>query len=243
MPLSNLTPGADAATALRPVITQVLGDNGLPLARVTCAGALLQGPATLFHPNGAPAMQAEYRDGLSHGLLALTDEAGLPVQDSQRVNGMADGVTTTYYRSGKPMVTQRYAAGVLNGETLCYAESGDVSAQLRYILGQLDGEATYFAEGRLVRRERYRAGLLEGETQDYGAQPTPCQITPYRANVVHGAVRRFWPNGQLMEEVAYRNGKPAGDVSRFDQAGREILAETAATTGLMKHLEKLVKGH
>jgi len=59
--------------------------------------------------------------------------------------------------------------------------------------------------------------------------------------VLHGPLRRFWPSGQLMEEISYRQGKPWGNPRRFDDAGREIVA-TAAPPGFMKSLEKLVRG-
>jgi hypothetical protein len=63
----------------------------------------------------------------------------------------------------------------------------------------------------------------------------------YRANLLHGPVRRYWPDGRMMEEQSYQKGKPLAPPERFDAEGRR-LAPGAATPSLLVRLESLFKG-
>ena len=92
-----------------------------------------------------------------------------------------------------------------------------------------------------MRKSNYKEGLLEGESVDFDKQGTIVQTCVYRANVLHGPMRRFWPTGELMEEVVYRNGKPVAPPTRYDAKGRRTDNEAAAPD-LLDRLQKLVRG-
>lgn len=229
--------GAASVSAL-----DVFSGEGQLTARAHRLGEVLQGPLTLFHTNGAKAMEATYQQGVPHGVMRVFDESGGLLQSSQRTGGQIDGVSVTYYPSGQKMQEQTHVLGVLHGETVMLAESGDVLARLPYVTGRLHGEARYYQEGRLVRKERYSAGVLDGAAEDFTKEGIRSQLTPYQANVIQGLLQRYWPNGQLMEEVMYRNGKPVTDPRCFGESGQEILKTQAVSQGLFQSLERLVKG-
>ncbi len=111
---------------------------------------------------------------------------------------------------------------------------------MRYVAGALEGESQFFHEGSLVRRSRYRKGKLEGETIDYHAEGHPVQSAHYKANVLHGTLRRYWPNGEAMEEFEYRAGKPVDGPRRFSAKGVQTgLGKGAA---MLNRFEKIVRG-
>jgi antitoxin component YwqK of YwqJK toxin-antitoxin module len=131
--------------------------------------------------------------------------------------------------------------GVLSGPALTYDEAGLLTARLNYANGQIQGPAEFFHEDVRMRRSHYKAGLLEGESVDYDRQGKIVQTCVYRANVLHGSMRRFWPGGELMEEVSYRNGVPVDAPVRYDTRGRRT-DNAAAAPDLLERLQKLVRG-
>ena len=76
---------------------------------------------------------------------------------------------------------------------------------------------------------------------DYDRDGGLIQVATYQANVLQGLLRRFWPDGALMEELTYEQGVPVGLPVRLDAKGRQ-LGEEEARPGLLARLEKLVKG-
>lgn len=249
LPISPVAPAfavagnapATLAAPLEAAIQDIVDTEGRLAARCSFLQGQPHGAMTAFNINGQPSMEAHYQLGQTHGPQRLYDEQGQLLQQTQRVAGLQDGLTKTYFPTGKLMLEQRHSAGVLNGESVSYAESGDITAKIPYLLGKRQGGAVYFHEGRVIRQENYKAGLLDGDAKDYTPSGSVALLTPYRANVVHGTLKRFWPNGNPMEEVIYRNGKPTGSTRNFDVSGKETAA-TTAQPGFMKSLEKMMKG-
>jgi antitoxin component YwqK of YwqJK toxin-antitoxin module len=92
-----------------------------------------------------------------------------------------------------------------------------------------------------IRRSVYRKGLLHGLSTDFDTQGGVVQECHYEANVLQGTLRRFWPGGELMEEVVYRDAKPVAPPKRYDVKGRET-DPVGATPGLLDRLQHLVRG-
>jgi antitoxin component YwqK of YwqJK toxin-antitoxin module len=80
-----------------------------------------------------------------------------------------------------------------------------------------------------------------GESIDFAPDGTIVQSCNYRANLLNGPVRRYWPNGELMEEVMYRDGKPQGAPARYDARGHRT-DNAEATPAILERLQKLVRG-
>src|SRR3546814_6858403 len=76
--------------------------------------------------------------------------------------------------------------------------------------------------------------MLEGETLDYARDGSLVQASPYRANLLHGTVRRFGANEQVMEERQYKQGKPQGEWRSVDTAA----PGTSSATGLYQRSEE-----
>jgi antitoxin component YwqK of YwqJK toxin-antitoxin module len=228
---------APLAADARTVIEQ-RDASGAVVGRTSMAGGVPDGAMTRCTPDGRPTLEAHYAQGQLSGPMRAFDPPGVPVKEANYVGGKEHGVTTLY-QDGRVAVRQRFVAGVLQGESVSYAPSGQVTSRLPYVAGKLEGEAVYLHEGVVVRRVRYRAGLLEGETREYAADGALVQSLPYHADLLHGTARRFGPDGQLMAERRYVNGKP-------QEAWRSVDVPTAGVaSGLPKmvaNFEKWVKG-
>jgi CHASE2 domain-containing sensor protein len=75
----------------------------------------------------------------------------------------------------------------------------------------------------------------------FDADGAVVQACSYRANILHGPVRRYWPGGELMEETHYRDGVPTAPPARFDAKGSAVDA-SGARPSLMDRLHRLVRG-
>jgi antitoxin component YwqK of YwqJK toxin-antitoxin module len=110
-----------------------------------------------------------------------------------------------------------------------------------YVNGELEGLVQFYNENVEIRRSTYLKGLLHGKSTDFDAQGGVVQECHYEANVLQGPLRRFWPDGELMELVVYRDAKPVGAPKRHDAKGRET-EPVGATPGLLDRLQHLVRG-
>lgn len=215
-------------------------DAGHLTTRTGLLNGVPQGAMISFAPDEKISAHAPYDVGALHGVLKIFDEAGKPVQEATYWHGVQQGLTRVF-SAGHLLSEQYYLAGRLHGESTAYAESGDVSVKQFFRNGLAEGEALFMNEGGLVRRTQSRQGLLEGETTDYDRDGAVVQRSIYKNNLLDGPLTRYWPNGQVMEMVLYRAGKPIGKPSRFDSKGVEVQAD-ALKTSLMQRLEKFVKG-
>jgi antitoxin component YwqK of YwqJK toxin-antitoxin module len=99
----------------------------------------------------------------------------------------------------------------------------------------------FFSEDVEIRRSTYRNGMLHGKSTDFDSKGGIVQECHYEANVLQGPLRRFWPGGELMEELVYRDAKPIAPAKRYDVKGREI-DPLGASPGLLERLQHLVRG-
>jgi antitoxin component YwqK of YwqJK toxin-antitoxin module len=223
-----------------PLVVEQRNEQGQLVSRTELGDGVPNGLMTTFGPDGKPTMQAGYRAGVLHGTSKLWDEQGQLVQEAAYQQGRQQGLTRVY-AGGRLLSEQMFAQGLLHGETVFYSEAGEPTCKMHFRQGQVEGEALFFNEGGLVRRAIYRKGLLEGECIDYDREGTRVQSAHYKANLLDGWLRRYWPNGQVMEELQYKQGKPVGKPRRFNSKGAKQAGE-AAQASLMQRLEKLVRG-
>jgi antitoxin component YwqK of YwqJK toxin-antitoxin module len=229
-----------AAAEQAQILVEERGVDGTLLLRSTMVGGALHGQLQQFSAGGLPAMTAHFEQGKLHGPMTVYGRDGELVQRSVFRHGDAHGLMETFVH-GRRVSAQTMVDGVASGPSLSFDEAGQLTARLQLAGGEIDGPATFFHEGREVRSACYCAGLLEGESVDRDAQGRVVQRCTYRANLLHGPLRRYWPDGALMEEVMYREGVPAGAPASFDQEGRRI-GHAEAAPALLERVRQLLRG-
>jgi antitoxin component YwqK of YwqJK toxin-antitoxin module len=160
-------------------------------------------------------------------ILAMRQDrniGGKPVQDKGCIDlslglGEQHGLLRVYVK-GQCLSEQTYAHGQLHGPSQSFDASGQVVARMPYVNGELEGLVQFYYEGSVMRRAQYRKGLLHGPSSDYDPQGDLVQECHFEANVLQGRLRRFWPNGEVMEELFYKNGKPVAPPKRYDAKGK-----------------------
>jgi antitoxin component YwqK of YwqJK toxin-antitoxin module len=200
----------------------------------------LHGVMERLSPGGLPLMRAHFQDGQLHGLSQVFDDSGALVQTCSYWLGQPHG-TMKVFVGGRCVSQQQFLHGQLHGPSESFDLGGRLAARLHFVAGQLEGPAAFFHETRLVRQANYKAGLLEGESRDFDAEGAMVQSCTYRAHVLQGPLRRYWPGGELMEEVHYREGVPVAAPVRFNAQGHAV-NEGGAPPSLMNRLHRLVRG-
>ena len=234
---SDATAPADSSAAL---LVEEHTDDGRVLLRCWMHEGVLHGPMEQFGDTGRTLMKTHFTAGKMHGTMAVHTAEGLLIQESQYVHGIPHGITKTYV-NGRCVAVQTMVDGIPTGPSLSYDEAGLLTARLSFTGGQIHGPAEFFHEGMRVRKSFYKAGLLDGESVDFDLQGGVVQSCSYRANVLHGTVRRYWPNGEIMEELMYRDGIPAAPLLRYDPKGQRT-DNAKATPDILERLQKLMRG-
>ena len=177
-------------------------------------------------------------------MMRVFDEVGNLAQECPYREGALHGVLKVYV-NGRCVSEQTYVRGVLAGPASTFEESGLVCARLTYADGQLDGLAQFFHQGAEVRRANYRVGLLDGACHDFDLAGALVQSSTFQRNLLHGALVRYWPNGHVMEEQLFNQGKPVSPARRFDDRGRPVEASAEASEVPLQwsqRLRHLVRG-
>ena len=221
-------------------LVEELDTDGRLIGRCWLRDGVLQGVMERFWPDGEPQLRVNYDAGKMDGMLYVFNEDGSPAQLAAYVQGRQHGLTRVYAK-GQCISEQAFVNGLAHGPSMARNEAGQPSVKMQFRKGQIDGPATFFHEGKVVRESHYLGGLLEGEARDFDRDGGLVQVATYKANVLNGALRRYWPGGALMEEVIYREGAPVAPPVRLDAKGRQ-LDNDEAKPGLLARLEKLVKG-
>jgi antitoxin component YwqK of YwqJK toxin-antitoxin module len=175
-----------------------------------------------------------------HGLTSIYDEQGLLAQECEYFQGEQHGILRVYVK-GQCLSEQTYAHGLLHGPSQSFDASGQVVASMPYVNGELEGLVQFYYEGSVMRRAQYRKGMLHGTSSDFDPQGNLVQECHFEANVLQGRLRRFWPNGEVMEELVYKDGKPVAPPKRYDAKGKET-DPIGATPSLLDRVQSLVRG-
>jgi antitoxin component YwqK of YwqJK toxin-antitoxin module len=161
--------------------------------------------------------------------MSVHDASGALAQSCCYQGGQVHGVMKVFEK-GRCVSQQQYLNGRLHGPSITFDEAGQPLARLQFSEGVLEGPSEFFHEGQRVRLAHYHRGVLEGESTDFTRDGTAVQTCTYRANRLHGPLRRYWPNGELMQETHYRVGVPYGASIQRDAQGRDIEATAGKPT-------------
>jgi antitoxin component YwqK of YwqJK toxin-antitoxin module len=225
-----------------PVERQVedVDPQGQVLLRTSLLGDVLHGPMERFLPDGRLSMRSFFQKGVLHGLTSIYDDEGILAQECEYFEGVQHGLLRVYVK-GQCLSEQTYAHGQLHGYTQSFDASGQVVARMPYVNGELEGLVQFYNEGSVMRLAHYRKGLLHGTSSDFDNNGDLVQECHFEANVLQGRLRRFWPNGEVMEELFYKDGKPIAPPKRFDAKGKET-DPIGATPSLLDRVQTLIRG-
>jgi antitoxin component YwqK of YwqJK toxin-antitoxin module len=144
----------------------------------------------------------------------------------------AHGVYREYYPNGQLFVQGQFRRGRQQGEWNFWFENGQQNRKAVYNNGQPDGAWDVFrADGTLSAKRSFRNGLKDGEWITYDETgKKPLRHEGFVAGKRDGEVKVWFPNGQLKQQIAFKDDQPHGMAREWDESGKKI-GEVTYTDG------------
>jgi antitoxin component YwqK of YwqJK toxin-antitoxin module len=120
------------------------------------------------------------------------------------------GTAETWFSNGKLSKQGDYAADVRDGLWTEWAYGGHLRSKTAYRAGKIHGIRQFFyPDGKVKSEHIYHDGVLHGAAKAYHANGALKYEGDYRHNVRHGVWRSLTPEGYVVDELYFRDGRPA----------------------------------
>lgn len=157
-----------------------------------------------YYSGGQLYAEAYYENEKLHGPCSFYGEKGQLLSRSHYVHGLKEGKVILYYSDGKLYSLQNYRHGVAQGEHLYYYPNGVLRTREYYEQGKFHGVVQlYFENGKLKKEQHFSQGFLQGREciwDEYGHQLLEAH---YEKQKPIGKMRRWLPNGTLIQEITH----------------------------------------
>ncbi len=219
---------------------------------------LLQGFAKYFYPQGKLKKMIPYHQGEAHGIVQAFDKEGNLLENTPYANGEKHGQTLTYWRPGELLSEETFDKG-----RLIHAVYYDPQGQRTAEINEGKGKKAEFQEGVLYSLTDYFKGIPEGEVElffpnstpkcSYGIkdgkkqgeeweyypceikeQPLPKLCVHWNEDQIQGAVKTWYPNGQMESQREFNGNKKQGTAFAWYKNGDLMLIEEYENDLLIK---------
>lgn len=126
--------------------------------------------------------------------------------------------------------TLRKKDEVKHGPYQKFTLDGALVEEGEYVNGQINGERKKYSEGKLVSIETIKDGLFHGPYQSFYPEGGPNSSGTYENDQMVGIWKRYYRNGQLLEEVTFENNLENGPFKEYYDNGN-IKAEGTYKNG------------
>jgi antitoxin component YwqK of YwqJK toxin-antitoxin module len=133
---------------------------------------------------------------------------GKILYEADFVEGLPVGVMVRYYENGVVKARMRFDPGGKRSFTRLFFESGKPAAEGLYVDQVKDSVWTYFSEldGSVRIRESYSNGKLDGVTRRYYPSGEISEEVEWKQNVKEGPWNQYYENGVPRLSGHYKNG-------------------------------------
>lgn len=162
---------------------------------------------------------------VNHGPYTEFYESGGKFAEGRFENGVRVGDWTYWFENGTECKTVQYRDGVPDGEWTVYREDGTRKATRRYENGEPDGTwITYGADGQTaVKEENYEDGLAHGKWVQRFESGKPHIEEHFQRGKRDGNYTEWDEAGNVVREMAFKEGRLDGRVVARAANGREIV--------------------
>lgn len=210
--------------------------NGHPWQYLEAQDMRAFGAFREWHPNGRLKIEAQIiggtadiapsgqKDWLFDGESKIWDERGVLLANFTYNKGVLEGKTSHYYPSGVLKQDLTYLQNELEGIAIEYYADGKEASRTQYLKGVKNGSSIgyhpdqtirfreTYQDGLLIDGEYFRDGILISEVKGgFGFQAGPECLVEVRNGKFEGAVKFFYPNGDLKIVYHVKNGLKQGE--------------------------------
>jgi len=206
---------------------------------------MLSGIYTSHNSQGIKTAEAVYEAGKLNGKVTNISKHGTITEERIFKNGLCEGASTGYYQSGEVYFKGSYENNKRNGNWIWYYKNGKKSKEGYYqndvavkdwteyhnngnvsesytynSKGELDGEYKMYDEkGNLYMKSQFKGDkLLSSRYNDLNGN----EVYAYKGNADDYDLKKYYPDGSLMEEGKVVNRKRNGLFTSYYQCGKKL---------------------
>ncbi len=201
-----------------------------------------------YYPNGVKASEGYMRNGKPTGFWKNYYPNGQLKSEGNRKGFLLDSIWIFFAPNGDTTEKINYYLGKKNGWYYTYytrLDSGAigniVKSKILYVDGQKQGKGYfYYPDGKLWKIVPYNNNYIDGNVFVYSHDGRLVEIINYRyGNPIYtqyvnqydkkgrktGKWIKYYPNGQIAQEVNYSHGKINGYVKKYNKFGTLVQVE------------------
>lgn len=169
-------------------------------------------------PEGAIVYPYDNLPGRSRVMLYQGDKI---VGEGDYLDGQAEGAWTEYDPKTNMVVkVTNFLGGKKHGVELIYDDrNGQLKTKQTYNQDVLHGQMLSFKSRKVEEEKNYANGELEGMVRKFYPNGTVLEEAPYSKGVIHGTAKWFDESGNLTIQYEYENGKFIADTTPPKTAG------------------------
>lgn len=126
-------------------------------------------------------------------------------------DGKVDGVRRTYFPNGQVMVEVTYDNGVPVGHSTTYDQQGRVVRKTQFKDGLRHGERVDFFPPQVRRRIPMKHGEVHGVVKEFDKQGNLVREIPFQHDLQHGVEKTYNNNGEVKETRYWLEGNPVSE--------------------------------
>ncbi|MCB9895456.1 MAG: hypothetical protein H6839_13495 [Planctomycetes bacterium] len=194
-------------------------DNGVEERSEVWKEGILDGETFGNYRNRQRSFEGTWSGGKRAGTWTWWHINGEKAKEGAFEDGLESGEWTEWHPTGGVKLVGSYAKGQRTGEWRETDEDGNLAAVRQYRNGTLTSEKHYFRGVEVQRRrETYTDGTIKGEWT--------VLVDVQGADMKHGYMRTYYPDGKVAEVGAYVKGEKDGPWRSFDEDGNIVALET-----------------
>lgn len=180
---------------------------GTPYSESTYKAGKVQGTYTSFYPQGQVDFKVEIVDEKTNGEGIALYPDGKKESVAFYKEGKKEGPLVRYYPNGQVKIESNYLEDLLDGPYKEYYTNGQISAKGNFIKGKRSGKwLHYYVDGAQDEIESYdESGKMTGIYQDFDVNGQLLEEIDYK-NGIMIAYRFFNPQGELIREEKSKKG-------------------------------------
>lgn len=169
-----------------------------------------------YSKNGVLIEEGSYVDNKANGEYRIYYPTGELKDISNYKDDALTGYFVSYYPNGKMKTQGFYLDALAHGPWEYYQKDGNLESKNYYHKGDLNGTQDYYSvEGKQYKKAIYRFGELIEEIF-YDKDGKEIHNIDYNEATT---IQRLYPNGKVLNKVAFKNGQYHGAYEAYDFEG------------------------
>ena len=163
--------------------------------------------------------------GRKQGFWRKTDQAGHQVYNGHFKDGYPVGVFNYYYPDGKLKTVSIMSQKGKRAVAVSYFPNGRKMASGVYLDEKKDSTWQFFSEsnGNLVSQEHYKAGIMDGESRVFYPEGALSELHYFRQGLRDGPWEQYYTDGKIKLRGTYQAGDKQGSFKTFYTSGLPMI--------------------